>query len=548
MSSKKNKLLESAQKNIQKGHYDRAIGEYEEIIRLDPDDVRHKQRLAELLAKANRKDNAIKEYTALAKHYIESVHYLKAIAVYKQVQKLDPANPEISLTLASLNEKQGLIGNAAAEYSAALQIYENNGENRKALNVLESLLALDPGNSAIRLRIAEKYFTTGNEDKAFAEFETVAIALQENEDETGFRHVFDRLRTISPERAQTLYNSLTAPELPEAVEPEIPAPPEAVEPEAPVAPEAVEPEAPAPPAAVDTTDLATGEAMGVGPLQEETAPEAEEIEDLELELIEDLLPLEETVEPEEFAAEPEEAGHEWEEEIDLGAIVPEEAAATPLRDQEELPEETEDTLPELELEDLELELELEELELEIEPETAAEPATETAAAPEQPLETFDLAGDLSIFADEIDFDVLRTDGGGDTFAMDSLAAFKKGELDNEDTESHYSLGLAYKEMGLFDDAIAEFTVASHSPARRIDCLTLQGLCHRENGALDQAVEILTVTLQEPTITEDELLGIKYELAVCHDMAGDKDAARRLFSEIVTVRPGFSDAAARLEKL
>ena len=143
MSSKKLKLLESAQKNVVKGQYERAVNEYRQVIQLEPHDMRHRQKVAEILTKANQKDEAIKEYTSLAKHYVDLIHYLKAIAVYKQIQKLDPTNPETSLTLAALNEKQGLIGNAIAEYATAVQIYESRGENLKALKALEIIMALD---------------------------------------------------------------------------------------------------------------------------------------------------------------------------------------------------------------------------------------------------------------------------------------------------------------------------------------------------------------------------------------------------------------------
>ena len=52
MSTKKEKLLESAQKFIQKGQIDRAIKDYEQIVALDPSDQRYRQRLAELLGMA----------------------------------------------------------------------------------------------------------------------------------------------------------------------------------------------------------------------------------------------------------------------------------------------------------------------------------------------------------------------------------------------------------------------------------------------------------------------------------------------------------------
>ena len=89
MSSKKDKFLESAQKFIAKGQIDRAIRDYEQVVALDPNDIRHRQKLAELLVRANRNLEAIGEYETIGKYYADNGFYLKAIAVYKQIQKLD---------------------------------------------------------------------------------------------------------------------------------------------------------------------------------------------------------------------------------------------------------------------------------------------------------------------------------------------------------------------------------------------------------------------------------------------------------------------------
>src|SRR6185369_8328943 len=123
---------------------------------------------------------------------------------------------------------------------------------------------------------------------------------------------------------------------------------------------------------------------------------------------------------------------------------------------------------------------------------------------------FDLAGELSMFADEIDFDLIRAAASDSQFTLDTASGFKRNELDNEDAESHYSLGLAYKEMGLFDEAISEFLVASRSEERKIDSLILTAVCFRELGKTEMAVEILSDTVKLPDIKDDELLGVKYE--------------------------------------
>ena len=538
LSSKKSKLIESAQKNLLKGLYDRAVSEYRQIIHLDPADIRHRQKLAEILTKAEKKDEAINEYTSLAKHYIDSVHYLKAIAVYKQIQKLDPSNPDIALTLASLNEKQGLIGNATAEYASAVHIYESKGENLKALKALEAMSAIDPRNCAVRLRIAEKYFSNGREDQSADEFVAIARELHERSDENGFLHIAEKIKLLFQERAAELFvrieeNNESAGQPVELLPTPVPADDRQQQAET-VSPPEVQ-------SAVET-DLAETAAAETAAVE---SPATAAADDGDIELIEDIEPFEEIEELEELEVLPfAPADADWEEEINFEEFTPETAVThEPLRESDA------DAALELcsELEDIELELEIDEDE---QPDTAPAAA---AGQYQSQLHTgsddsFDLGKELSVFADEIDFDFVQTDNGDAAFALDSSSGLKKSDLDNEDTESHYSLGLAYREMGLFDEAISEFIVASHSAGRRIDCLILQGICFRELGEINKAAEFLTDILSQPELTEDEMLGIKYELAVCHEALGETMPAKQLYSEIMTVRADFSDTAARISQL
>lgn len=522
LSSKKTKLLESAQKNFLKGQYDRAVDDYRQLMQIEPSDLRHRQRVAEILTKANKKDEAIKEYALLAKHYIDTIHYLKAIAVYKQIQKLDPQNAETSLTLASLNEKQGLIGNATAEYASAVQIYEKNGENLKALKTLESMMALDSGNSAVKLRIAEKYFTTGSEEKSFEAFGSLLRELKERNDESGFSLISERFVSFFDNRAEEILEQIAEKEAVDYL-PIEPAP-------------SISSENLITPDATPGTELVTAEASTYTSAETNLSiKSSNQVPDEEIEFIEDILPFEDEDQTDHPMIS--DSDDEWEEEIDL---LPVDFGQAP----EELPQ-TENEI----LEELDAAVELDELELvlEIDDEEPILTATSPDAQPLLDAKDFDLGKELSIFADEIDFDLFSSQTSDATFDI-TESGFKKGELDNEDAESHYSLGLAYKEMGLFDEAIGEFIVASHSSERRIDSLILQGVCLREIGNFVKAFEILSDVLQDKEITEDESLGVKYELALCHETSGEFEKARSLLTDIIAARPTFSDVATRLKNL
>jgi len=176
--SAKDKLLASAQKYLQKGQIPKAIKDYKKLVEMDSKDIRHRQKLAELYSRVNQNQEALKEYEQVAKHYAGRGFYLKAIAVYKQIQKLDPQNAEVYFQLAELNKKQGLIGNALAELRALVSIYEKEDNVPETIKVLEAMRELDPENLNIRVKVAESYAKNRLQEKAFSELEELSAELR----------------------------------------------------------------------------------------------------------------------------------------------------------------------------------------------------------------------------------------------------------------------------------------------------------------------------------------------------------------------------------
>ena len=67
MAFDKNKAILAAQKYLQKGQYDRAIREYERVLKEDPKDIKVRQKLGDLYAREGKKEDAIAEYNYVAK-------------------------------------------------------------------------------------------------------------------------------------------------------------------------------------------------------------------------------------------------------------------------------------------------------------------------------------------------------------------------------------------------------------------------------------------------------------------------------------------------
>lgn len=181
--TKKEKLIDSAQKNIQKGQIAKAIKDYQQLVELEPKDIRHRQKLAELYNRAKQTAQALEEYHTVGKYYADNGFYLKAIALFKQIQRISPDDLKIYTRLAELNVKQGLVGNAMAEYRQLIARYEQAGETGAVIDVLRRMKAIDPENLNIRVKLGETLAAAGMKNDALEDFQEVLKVLQAKNDQ-----------------------------------------------------------------------------------------------------------------------------------------------------------------------------------------------------------------------------------------------------------------------------------------------------------------------------------------------------------------------------
>lgn len=129
--------------------------------------------------------------------------------------------------------------------------------------------------------------------------------------------------------------------------------------------------------------------------------------------------------------------------------------------------------------------------------------------------------------------------------------FKKGvekQLGTEDYDTRYNLGIAYKEMGLLDEAIAEFQLASKDESRLLECCSMLGLCFLEKGMPEIAIKWFEKGLSAPGRSEEEYHGLQYDLALAHQAAGDPERALELYMNIYHVNARFRDVKDRVRDL
>jgi tetratricopeptide (TPR) repeat protein len=134
---------------------------------------------------------------------------------------------------------------------------------------------------------------------------------------------------------------------------------------------------------------------------------------------------------------------------------------------------------------------------------------------------------------------------------DMLRKFKQGVADNvddEDFESHYDLGVAYKEMGLVDEAIAEFQKALRGATGRVRTYEALGQCFLEKQQFQVAATILSRALNEQGIGDDQLVGVLYLLGYCSEALRAQADALAYYQRVFAVDIQFRDVADRLARL
>ena len=124
----------------------------------------------------------------------------------------------------------------------------------------------------------------------------------------------------------------------------------------------------------------------------------------------------------------------------------------------------------------------------------------------------------------------------------------ESKFGKDDYESRYTLGVAFLEQELYQEAIEEFKVASGNEAMRMDCYHLISLCFRKSGDFRNALEwVLRARDLVPGGSAQDW-DLKYELADLHEAMGDRENAVKLFSEIQSWNPRYRDVRSKLMAL
>lgn len=135
--------------------------------------------------------------------------------------------------------------------------------------------------------------------------------------------------------------------------------------------------------------------------------------------------------------------------------------------------------------------------------------------------------------------------------MDIFNEFKKGlekELEEEDYETHYNLGIAYKEMGLIDDAIREFQHSLKDPERFVPSSNMLGVCYVEKGLYPLAINVLRDAIEKMEGSDEAYWAMKYDLAEAFEKNGNLKEALDLYMLVFGWNSKFRNVSDKINQL
>lgn len=204
MAFDKAKTLRAAERYLETGKIPAAIKEYSKIVESEPEDFTTLNILGDLQVRTGNQAAAISCFRRIAEHYRDQDFALKAIAMFKKIDRLQPGNIEIATYLADLYAEQDLVIEARAHYLIVANAHARAGATQDGLEVLRKIADLDPQNTEVRIKLAEGYLHEGMSREAAASFTEAGQNLLGRGSLDEALEVFGKSLKIDPADRETL--------------------------------------------------------------------------------------------------------------------------------------------------------------------------------------------------------------------------------------------------------------------------------------------------------------------------------------------------------
>ncbi len=196
MAVSREQIVQSAEKYVARGKIEPAIREYRKLLAENPNDINTLNRVGDLYARIQRNDEAIDFFTQIAEQYTAEGFFVKAIAIYKKIIKLDPTRLEVYEQLAELYGKQGLINEARTQYQVLADYYQKHDNAASAIAIYQKMAQLEPDNPTYHVKLAEIYHQQQLIEKAMGEYRVIAELMLQHGRPQEAAQVYERALDI----------------------------------------------------------------------------------------------------------------------------------------------------------------------------------------------------------------------------------------------------------------------------------------------------------------------------------------------------------------
>ncbi|MEE9538381.1 MAG: tetratricopeptide repeat protein [candidate division NC10 bacterium] len=532
MKKDKRKGLETALAYIQQGKLDRAFDAYQTVLKADPADSNVLNALGDLCARMGNKAEAITFFMRLGEVYRDDGFTVRAIAVYKKVLKLDPSHTEASLSCADQYAEQGLRAEAKQQFQGIADHYLRRGNLSKTLEIYEKMIRVDPAHRPTLSKVAGILTRPGGVEESLTQLNSLGERLLGSGHAEVARQLYEAVvdlfrshgREAEATRAAEGLNAIRLAE-----------------------------------EGSKTAEVATAPSAG-----EEGLIEAEEMvgAGVSADFIEESQVATMEMDTSGGTQEVTSLVDQVEEAVEVvgSQTLTDELQEAEFFVQQGMMQEAQSAFQRILVRDPEHSVAKQKL-AEIERKIAA-PAKEKPRRPAAKKDTvfkvtdtqvaqgdfIDLAGELN---EEMALEEKTSSADIEPEVQDLLHQFQAGvreQIDVTDYETHYHLGIAYKDLGLYDEAIEELRLAASDAANRVRCAGPLGLTYLAKGEPEQAVEELLNGLAATQNGTEERWGVLYDLATAYEALGDAQKALEALQSIHSESPKFRDIRTRVRDL
>jgi len=174
MAVKREQVVQTAEKYVARGKIEPAIREYRKLLEENPNDINTLNRVGDLYARIQRIDEAVDFFNQIAEQYAGEGFFVKAIAIYKKIIKLDPTRLDVYENLAELYHRQGLVTEARTQYQVLADYYQKHENATSTIAIYQKMAELEPSNPTYHVKLAELYQQQQLIEKAMGEYRIIA--------------------------------------------------------------------------------------------------------------------------------------------------------------------------------------------------------------------------------------------------------------------------------------------------------------------------------------------------------------------------------------